>query len=89
LTRPAACIIDLVHIPKIVDIRKIDVYRDDIFQLKTGLFHNAGNIVESGLRLLADAAGLQFALLIGALLAGNIERVAHDNAIAERKSFPS
>jgi len=82
-------LVDLIHIGKLIDIGQVYVNRHDVFEFKTGLLDDSRDILQRGLGLLADPAGLQLAMLVSSLLPGNIERIAHYYAVAEGKTFAS
>jgi len=80
-------LVNLVHLRKFADVGQVDVNRHNVFEFKAGLLHNSRNVFQRGLGLLADASGLQLAMLVSSLLPGNVERIANYYAVTEWKTF--
>jgi hypothetical protein len=76
-------LINLVHFRKIVNVGQVYSDGDYVFQFESSRFQHFLDVIESGFGLRTNASGGQLARIIRALLAGNVERIARDDAIAE------
>src|SRR6266576_331602 len=77
--------VNLVHVAELLDIREVHGYGYDVFQLKSGSLDYLLNIIERRLCLGCDPARYQLSLIVCSFLACNVESVARQNSIAERK----
>src|ERR1700733_5095467 len=79
-------LINFIHVGKLMNVGEVNGNADHILQLESRGLKNFLNVFKSCGGLGSDSARDQLVGLIGALLAGNVERVAGYASIAKRKS---
>ena len=75
--------VDLVHLGDVVEVGDVNGDGDEVGHLETGLFDDFFDGGDGVGGLQGDVRSGDFALRVGALLAGNVEGVAGDKAFAE------
>ena len=76
--------VDRVHVAEFLDVRQINRNRDNIFHVKARSFDDFLNVLQRCLGLSGNSPRRQFAVFIGALLPGNVERIASYHSLTKR-----